>query len=244
MSKALAWIRKSKGSEDDIGLQKQREDVVDYAKELAEEVEVLDLGVHTGFSSMTREDGSEALDRNPQVQEAIRNIRNGEYDYLVAYDDRRICRDDYLTIIEYACQEGDVKIEYVADVEEDDLTFDIHRRIERETKEEEIQKAKSALERRRECGYDEGRPKWGTQYDSDGAYLEPDPNTFKDALLAINMAESTNPEFSYREILDCTEINSTGTLKNILDHRDWYFELASRHGIEPPESSVEYTKSR
>ena len=53
MSKALAWIRKSKGNDDDVGLEDQRENVPALAAELADEVEKLDLGVQTGFSSMT-----------------------------------------------------------------------------------------------------------------------------------------------------------------------------------------------
>ena len=52
MSKALAWIRKSKGDESDVGLEGQRELVPALANEVADEVEVLDLGIHTGFSTM------------------------------------------------------------------------------------------------------------------------------------------------------------------------------------------------
>jgi len=44
MSKALAWIRKSKGDDEDIGLEEQRELVRGLAEEVAGEVEVLDLG--------------------------------------------------------------------------------------------------------------------------------------------------------------------------------------------------------
>lgn len=60
-----------------------------------------------------------------------------------------------------------------ADVEDDDLTFDLKRRIERDTKEYENRKAKRGLARRREQGCDEGRPKTGTKYDDDGRYLVP-----------------------------------------------------------------------
>jgi len=49
MSKVLAWIRKSKGADDDIGLERQRERVSKLAEELAAEVDTLDLGVQTGF---------------------------------------------------------------------------------------------------------------------------------------------------------------------------------------------------
>ncbi|WP_089789428.1 serine integrase family protein [Natronobacterium haloterrestre] len=242
MSKALAWIRKSRGSDDDIGLEEQRELVLELAHEVAEEVVCLDLGVHTGFSTMSRKDDSGLLDQNPDVLDVIDRLEQGEFDYLVAFDDRRICRDNYLTIIQYSCNQGDAEIVYVGDVADDDLTFDIHRRIERETKEEEIRKAKRALERRREKGYDEGRPRWGTKYDSENAYLVPDPDQFPDALLAIRMAESKSPRFSYRDIIEQTEINSTGTLKNILDSREWYHKLAEEHDIQWP--SIESCVSR
>jgi len=49
MSKALAWIRKSKGDDEDIGLEEQRELVRGLAEEVAGEVEVLDLGIHTQY---------------------------------------------------------------------------------------------------------------------------------------------------------------------------------------------------
>jgi len=54
MSKALAWIRKSKGDDGDIGLEDQRELVRGLAEEIAENVDVLDLGIHTGFSPISR----------------------------------------------------------------------------------------------------------------------------------------------------------------------------------------------
>jgi len=40
MSKTLAWIRKSKGDDEDIGLEEQRELVRGLAEEVAGEVEV------------------------------------------------------------------------------------------------------------------------------------------------------------------------------------------------------------
>ena len=58
MSRALVWVRKSKGDESDVGLEEQRELVAALADDIADEVETLDLGVHTGFSTMTRNDPS------------------------------------------------------------------------------------------------------------------------------------------------------------------------------------------
>lgn len=110
MTRALRWVRKSKGSDDDIGLEKQRETTAALSDELANDVEDLDLGVHTGFSSMTREDDDGLLYQNARVVEAVERIREGEYDYLVAYDDRRVCRDEYFSVIKHACVEGDCEI--------------------------------------------------------------------------------------------------------------------------------------
>jgi hypothetical protein len=56
-------------------------------------VEVLDLGVHTGFSTMTRDDPAGLLDQNERVHERVEELQTGEYSHLVALDDRRVCRD-------------------------------------------------------------------------------------------------------------------------------------------------------
>lgn len=84
MSKALAWIRKSKGDESDIGLKEQRELVRALANDVADEVEVLDLGIHTGFSTMTRDDPAGLLDQNKDVQEHVDELQAGEYSHLIA----------------------------------------------------------------------------------------------------------------------------------------------------------------
>ena len=97
-TKALTWIRKSKGTESDIGLKQQRESVQLVAEELAPTVETLDLGVQTGFSTLTRdEDANQLLDECDDVQNAVEDLRNGEFDLLVAYDDRRVARDEYFS---------------------------------------------------------------------------------------------------------------------------------------------------
>jgi len=78
-----------------------------------------------------------------------RRARSRQYSHLVAWDDRRICRDEYFSVVQYAATQGDAEIVYVGDVNEDDLTFDLKRRIERDTKEEEIEKSRRAIERRK-----------------------------------------------------------------------------------------------
>lgn len=223
MSKALAWIRKSKGSDDDIGLEMQREQVPGLAEELADEVDPLDLGVHTGFSSMSRDDDAGLLDQNDRVQQAVEKLEAGEYDYLVAYDDRRVCRDEYLRVIEYACKQGGCEFVYVGDVEEDDLAYDIHRRVERQTKEEEITKAKAALAERERKGYDQGRPPFGLQFDADGKYWVPD----EDFDIARRVIELRDDDVPYREVRAKTGVPPS-TAHGIMERREKYQEAKER----------------
>jgi len=219
MSKALAWIRKSKGDESDVGLEEQRELVPALANEVADEVEVLDLGIHTGFSTMTRDDPAGLLDQNERVQKHVDRLQAGEYTHLVALADRRVCRDEYFSVIQYASEQGDTEIVYVADVNEDDLTFDLKRRIERDTKEEEIEKSRRAIERRKEHGYGHGRPRYGMTYDANGHYQVPGENF--DTVLEIFQLD--NAWKSRREIADAVDV-PLRTVQNVLNRREWYVE--------------------
>lgn len=218
--RALEWIRKSKGSDDDIGLEMQRESVDEMAARLADEVEVLDLGVQTGFSTLSRDDESGLLDQRDDVQAAVERIEAGEYDLLVAYDDRRICRDDYLSVIEYACVQGGCEIVFVSDdVETDDLAYDIHRRVEQKTKEEEIAKARAAVRERVDRGYWQGRPPYGLQLDSDGKHLVPGEE-FDAVMKAFDMIDDGR---SYSEVSNETDI-SMGTLSRLTDRGREFYE--------------------
>ncbi|UIP01732.1 resolvase (plasmid) [Halobaculum sp. CBA1158] len=219
MTRALAWIRKSKGSDDDIGLEEQRELVGELADEIADDVDQLDLGVHTGFSSMTRDDPAGLLDQNDRVTQAVDGIEAGRYDYLVAYDDRRVCRDEYFSVIQYAANAGDCEIVYVGDVEDDGLTFDLKRRIERDTKEEEIRKAKRAIERKKERGDDLGRPKFGMEYNEAGEQVPGDDFDKVESIL------DRRPDHTLREIADDLEM-SVSTVSRVEKRADWYRERA------------------
>lgn len=233
MSKALAWIRKSKGSDDDIGLEDQRDMVPTLAHELADTVDRLDLGVHTGFSSMTRDEPAGLLDQNEDVKETVERIRNGEFDYLTAWDDRRICRDEYFTVIEYACKQGGCEIVYFGDVADDDLTFDLKRRIERDTKEEEIRKAKRALRIKKDRGDDLGRPRFGYTYNTAKTDQVPEDGEFERALRVIQLRDEGE---TYSEVENETGV-SQGTIANILSRREEYLTDATDYDFTfPPES--------
>lgn len=219
MTTALAWIRKSKGSEDDVGLEQQREKVPALAEGLADDVERLDLGVHTGFSSMTRDDPAGLLDQNERVTDAVKRLQSGAYDYLVAWDDRRICRDEYFSVIQYACTQGDAELVYVGDVADDDLTFDIKRRVERDTKEEEIRKAKRAIQEKKERGDDLGRPRFGMTYNAAGTTQVPGEEF--DTVMEILRMRSNGA--TYAEIEEETGV-AQATANRVVDRREWYIK--------------------
>lgn len=221
MTKALKWIRKSKGDEDAIGLEEQREKVDDLANRVADDVDELDLGIQTGFSSITRDpEREDLLDYHPEVQEVLEQLEAGVYDYVVALDDTRICRDDYLSVIKHAMRQGGAEFAYVTDVPEDDLTHDIERRVERHTKEKEIQKSSAALRRRREKGYDHGRPRFGMTYDDDGHYQVPGED-FDKVEDVIDLKQNEGKTFA--EIADKADVPK-GTAHNIWNRREWYAE--------------------
>jgi len=227
MTKALAWVRKSKGDDDDIGLQTQRREVFALADELAAAVDRVDLGVHTGFSTLSRDDDG-MLDDHAEVQAAVNALRAGEYDYLVALDDRRICRDGYLQVIQHAATAGECAIRYVRDVADDDLTHDIKRRVERDTKEEEIEKSKAAIAEKQRRGHDLGPPKFGMEYDDDGNYQVP----ADDFETVVEIFERRANDESLSEIAEATE-TPRGTVYSVLDRREWYQERADTE-LEKP----------
>ena len=101
-TRALAWIRKSKGKDDDVGLELQREKVPALAEEVADAVEELDLGVHTGFSIHERDKDEPRIDANEDVQTALERLEDGRYDYLVAWDDTRVARDAFFSQVQAA----------------------------------------------------------------------------------------------------------------------------------------------
>lgn len=220
MSRALVWIRKSDGAEDDIGLQMQRDQLPKAAADLADDYDVLDLGVQTGFSTLSRSDDG-MLDDVAEVNDAVEELRAGAYDYLVAVDDRRICRDKYLSVIEHACVQGDCEMVYTSeDVEEDDLAFDIQRRVEQKTKEEEIRKSKAAVEERVARGYWQGRAPYGLEFDENGEYLVPSEN-YEDVLRVFDLLEAGE---TYREIEEAVGV-SRGAISRMKERGREFYEV-------------------
>ncbi len=223
--RAAAFVRKSDGEEDDVGLTVQREGVYDLAGELADEVDRYDLGVHTGFSIHSRGRDDARIDANEQVQQLLSRLRDGVYDYLVAWDDRRLARDEYLATIERACLLSDTELCFVEDEQRDGLAHDVRRAVEKRVKQEEIQKAAAAVERLQEDGKWVGRPPFGFRVGDDG-HLVKDDQEYERAQEALKLYERG---VSYREIADRVSDDEVGishtTVRRITERKDLYYAV-------------------
>ncbi|MDL0134745.1 recombinase family protein [Halobacterium salinarum] len=224
-SSAVAFYRKSQGDEDDVSLQLQRERVGDLADDLADDVETIDLGVHTGFSIHTKDAGEERIDANDDVLGLLEDLRAGEYDYLAAWDDTRLARDQFFWELKRAALVGGCELAFVEEPPEDELTFRVQRAVESDVKRREIEKSRAAMEARAEQGHDQGRPPHGLKYDDAGERWVSDreDGEFRDALDVIELREDG---VSWRDIEDETEV-SKNTARRIWERRDRYRQEAS-----------------
>lgn len=236
MTDGAIVVRSSQGSDDKVSLDVQRERTLQLAKEHGvDDPDIIDFGIHTGWSLFTR--GVEAedekrIDQNPKMQQLLDDLRAGEYDKLFAYDDTRPARDRFLVVVEHACIEGGCEMVFYEDADTSSLMFWIKRFVETHAKLKEMRATLEALAHRDENDYWQGRPRWGTRFDDDGQYLEPGED-FEEALTAIRLREEHGA--SYSDIIEATAVTSTGTLRSILDNASWYMDLADRHGVEVPE---------
>lgn len=229
MSRAAAFIRKSQGDEDDVSLQLQREHVTDLADGLADDVETIDLGVHTGFSIHMRPDSEDRIDTHEDVRALLEDLRAGEYDYLCAWDDTRLARDQFFWELKRAAIVGGCALEFVEEPPEDQLTFRVQRAVESDVKRREIQKSKAALEEREEQGHDQGRPPFGLTYDDAGEQWVPDrggeDGERGDFQKAIDVIKARENDLSWRDVAGETGVNKS-TARRIWERRERYLQEA------------------
>ena len=207
--RALAVVRRSQGDDNGAGLRLQREQVPELAKELADDIDILDLGVHTGFSILTRDEDAARIDSNPEVVDAIDRVRDGVYEVIVAWDDRRLARDDYFAEWRRAARLGGAEFAFIEDVEAvDSLTHGVRRTVETAVKQEEISKALTAIADRDSRNMWNSRPPTGLEFDDNRQYLVEGPQ-FDELLEALRLYQNGA---SYREIVEETRL-SRGTIQ-------------------------------
>lgn len=219
MTKAVYVIRQSQGTDDSVSLELQRDRVRELAESLADDTTKIDLGNHTGFSSLTKDLDEERIDAHPEMQQLEDDLEAGEYDYLVAWDDTRIARDGYYSTLERKAKLGGCELAFIEDVPEDDLAHSVTRTVETEVKKKEIAKGKEAWQEWSEGADHVGAPPKGLQYASDGRGLEPDP-MFSDVMQVFDMLDDGE---TYEEITAETGVSGP-TVSRIKDRGRSYYE--------------------
>jgi DNA invertase Pin-like site-specific DNA recombinase len=213
-SKALAVIRRSQGHEDGAGLRVQREEVPALATKLADEYDVVDLGIHTGFSILSRDADDLRIDNNDEIIDAIDRVRSGEYDYVVAWDDSRLARDDFFAEWRRAAALGGAEFAFVSgDVDVDSMEHGVRRTVETAIKREEIEKAREALHDRKQREMWNSRPPVGLEFDHAHEYLVASEQ-FDTVVDALAMRADGA---SYRSIADETGL-SRGAIERWINH--------------------------
>lgn len=234
MSSAVRIIRSSQGDENKVGLDVQREETAALADDLDVTIErTIDLGIHTAFSSFVRGPATDnRLDANDKIQSLLDELHAGEYDYLLAYDDSRVARDDFFFVLHYACIMGDTEMVFVEDIDLDSLEFRVKRVVEQHVKQTEIKKSREARERRRENGGREGTPPLGLDWDEDRLGWVPDED-FEAVLRVIALKDAG---YTHREVVDEIDVvGSTGTVSNILNRREAYEDQMLENGYTYPD---------
>jgi len=242
MSRALRFIRSSQGDSDKVSLSLQRETTDELLDELGydeDNVDDVDLGIHTGFSRHTKDiDDDNRLDNHPEVEAAVERLKDGVYDHVIAYDDTRICRDDYYFVIKDAAIQGGTEFKFTDNIDTESLAFRVKRVVEMWIKLQEIRKSKAARKRRRENGGREGTPPTGLDWDDDRHGWVPDDD-FEAVLRVLALKDAG---YTHREVVAEVDVaGSTGTVSNIIERREEYEEQMLEHGytysdVEPAEA--------
>jgi len=231
MSKAAVVVRQSQGEDDSVSLTLQREAGERLADELDADPVFFDLGVHTGFSSLSEDvNVGEGIDDHPKIIDLLDRLRDGEFNYLLSYDDTRLCRDGFYNELKRAAVRNGADLGFAdPDIEEGTLGHSVKREVQKWVKRQEKEKARKAVRYRIENGYWQGGIPTGTQMDAEKKYLEP-ADGFKDVLRVLAWKDNGA---SHRETLDKVEsISSTSTVTNILERRKLYEDLAEEHQAE------------
>lgn len=209
----LAVIRRSQG-DDGASFRIHREQVPEIASDLADEYDVVDLGVHTGFSILSRDKDDPRIDDNGEILNAIDRVRLGEYDHVVAWDDSRLARDDFFAEWRRAAASGGAEFVFVVgDVDVDSMEHGVRCTVETATKYEETMKAHEAVNDREQQAMRNSPPPVGLEFDSARGYPVASErfDTVVDALAM--RAEAV----SYRSIADETGL-SRGAIERWVNH--------------------------
>jgi hypothetical protein len=198
---------------------------------------ILDLGIHTGFSTYSRnpnEYDGELLDENDDIQQLLTDLKNDEFAYISARDKKRITRDGFFNEIKRAATVfGDADfVLWQDDNDVDSVGSNVEHEIARKNKLQEIKDSIRALRNKQERGEPLGRPPYGYKYNTDKTALVPDLPDFEAALRVLVLLD--DDDYTWPAIEDETGVNQ-GTMTSIRDRADEYIADAREHDIKLPD---------
>jgi hypothetical protein len=248
--RAVGIIRASQGDDGKESLREQREEIPRLLCELLEtdlesvgeygsgkQIVILDLGIHTGFSTYSRnpnEYNGELLDQNDDIQNLLQDLKNGEFAYIGARDKNRISRDDFFSEIKRAATVfGDADfVLWKDDNDVDSMGSSVEHVIARKKKQQEIEESIRMLRNKMERGEPVGRPPYGYKYNTDKTALLPDLPDFEKALQVLALLD--DDDWTWADIEEETGVNP-GTMTSIRDRKAEYVADAREHDIDLPD---------
>lgn len=193
---------------------------------LADEVETIDLGVHTGFGIQMKGADNEWIDAHLKLRQLLEDLRSGEYDHLVAYDDTRLARDQFFWGTKRVATVDGAGLLFVEEPPGNEFMFRVQRAVGNDVKRREIEKSRAALPAREERGDDQGRPPFGLQCDDDGRRWVADCES-REFATAIKVIQKRDEGGSWRAVAESARVPRS-TARNIFERRDRYLQHISR----------------
>lgn len=213
MTEAIGYTRLSQDS--DVSIEKQKQEIRDYCGVAGIQlVEILDDGEFSSGFDVDR-------DAYQLVKERVQSDAVGA---VVVRDKTRIGRDfDERMRFVLDLREHDVELHSALRGEQVDLSDptdaaveSIHAAKDDESKREEIEKARQAVEDRMDAGLDHGRPRFGMEYDDAGEYQVPGEEF--DTVLEILKRAGDETGTAIAEDLDMPR----ATVYRVIDREEWY----------------------
>lgn len=217
-----------------VSIQNQKEYIQHYFAD-ADDVELAaiydDGELQSGFDTTGRTEYHKLVDK----------VNNAESDIIAAIDNKRFARDfdDTMQLV-IDCRKNDVEMHVTGPGDNQypdgklDLDDPIHAAVElllaaaaEKDKQQEIERAVNAIEKKIEAGYYHGEPPKGLTYSNCKRYLVPDPNDDWDEV--VHVIDLRGQGMTYRDIERETGIPKS-TAADICDRVHVYQSAAERAG--------------
>lgn len=189
----------------DVSIPRQKEEIREYAETKGFElIEIYDEGAG--------ESGFDPRDERTQYSQLMKDAEAGEFDGIVVADGSRLGRDKkerlraFLELDEWGIELHSALHGFIDSSDPDDFLMEVFRAVSDDrVVREQVMKARREVQKRKDAGYYQGRPKRGTCFNEEGTYLVA-ADGFEDVVDVFDLRKSDSDEWSYRKIADATGI--------------------------------------